>query len=119
MLRRRLCSDGSNVGGEAERRNIDVVREICQILDQAIPRSDGSCLETLITYVDDRPGHDHRYAIDNSKIRTEIGWKPSVTFEEGLSRTVEWYLSCRDWWEPLMAERYDGRRLGTQRRDSK
>jgi dTDP-glucose 4,6-dehydratase len=97
------------VGGDAERSNIDVVRSICALLDET--QGDGPH-EDLITYVTDRPGHDHRYAIDASKIRNELGWRPSVGFEEGLKQTVDWYLSNKDWWMPLMEDRYDGARLG-------
>lgn len=97
------------VGGDAERSNIEVVRTICALLDELI--GDGPHDE-LITYVADRPGHDHRYAIDSSKICNELGWAPSVGFEDGLRQTVEWYLANQDWWMPLMKERYDGGRLG-------
>jgi dTDP-glucose 4,6-dehydratase len=97
------------VGGDAERSNIDVVKTICALLDDSIG---GGPHEDLITFVADRPGHDHRYAIDASKIRDELGWRPSVGFEDGLSQTVGWYLSNKDWWMPLMKERYDGARLG-------
>jgi len=101
-----------NIGGENERRNIDLVRTICAILDRkrpkAIPYAD------QITFVDDRPGHDARYAIDPARIRAELGWRPSVTVEEGLERTVEWYLANEDWWRPLMARQGVGQRLGTK-----
>ncbi|MCX8499672.1 MAG: dTDP-glucose 4,6-dehydratase [Caulobacteraceae bacterium] len=101
-----------NVGGNAERQNIDVVLAICRELDQCAPRTDGKSYEEQIIYVTDRPGHDHRYAIDASKIRTDLGWQPTVTFEEGIAKTVNWYLSRRDWWEPILARNYDTTRLG-------
>lgn len=101
-----------NVGGNAEKQNIDVVRAICRELDQCSPRTDGKSYEEQIVYVADRPGHDHRYAIDASKIRTDLGWQPTVTFEEGIAKTVNWYLSRRDWWEPILARNYDTTRLG-------
>ncbi|WP_031550125.1 dTDP-glucose 4,6-dehydratase [Parvularcula oceani] len=101
-----------NVGGRAERRNIDVVRAICEAVDAsgagAAKRS-----EDLITYVTDRPGHDARYAVDCSKIERELGWTPSVAFEEGLEKTVRWYLDNRDWWEAIRSGAYRGERLGT------
>lgn len=101
-----------NIGGDSERRNIDVVRAICAALDTRSPRNDGKSYAEQITFVADRPGHDQRYAIDASKIKRELGWQPEVGFEEGVARTVEWYLSRRDWWEPIIEERYSSRRLG-------
>lgn len=99
-----------NIGGENEARNIDLVRTICAHMDdlrpEAAPHAD------LITFVPDRPGHDRRYAIDPSRIRTELGWRPSVTVEEGLRRTVEWYLQNRAWWQPLLSRDGVGQRLG-------
>jgi dTDP-glucose 4,6-dehydratase len=97
------------VGGEAEHRNIDVVRAICGLLDEL---AGGDVHADLITMVDDRPGHDWRYAINPSGIRDALGWQPSISFEEGLRNTVEWYLANPEWWEPLMRDRYDGGRLG-------
>lgn len=82
-----------NIGGESERKNIEVVRTICKILDQLVPTSTFAPHENLITFVTDRAGHDFRYAIDCSKIKTELGWKPSVSFEEGLKSTVQWFLN--------------------------
>jgi dTDP-glucose 4,6-dehydratase len=101
-----------NVGGNAERKNIEVVQAICAILDEVQPRSDGRAYAEQITYVTDRPGHDHRYAIDASRIRDELGWTPSVTFEEGIGRTVRWYLENRDWWGDILKARYATERLG-------
>jgi dTDP-glucose 4,6-dehydratase len=103
-----------NVGGNSERTNIEVVRAICAALDARQPRSDGRSYADQIRFVSDRPGHDKRYAIDASKIRQELGWEPKVTFEEGIDRTVDWYLERRDWWEPILARRYDTGRLGLQ-----
>ena len=99
-----------NVGGRAERRNIDVVRLICDLLDEFVP-GDRSRRE-LITFVADRPGHDARYAIDISKITSELGWRPRETFESGLRKTVAWYLENRSWWEDIRSGRYSGERLG-------
>lgn len=100
-----------NIGGENEATNIDLVRTICAHLDELRP--DGAPHDRLITFVTDRPGHDRRYAIDPSRIRAELGWRPSVTVEEGLRRTVEWYLANEDWWRPLLDREGVGRRLGT------
>ena len=102
-----------NVGGHNERTNLEVVKTICAIMDELAPRADGSKYESLITYVADRPGHDLRYAIDPSKLMTELGWKPRENFESGIRRTVQWYLDNRWWWEPIHANRYAGERLGT------
>ncbi len=100
-----------NIGGENEARNIDLVTKICTLLDkhrpEAAPHAD------LITYVTDRPGHDLRYAIDPSRIRDELGWRPSVTVDEGLEKTVDWYLANEDWWRPLLDRDGVGARLGT------
>jgi dTDP-glucose 4,6-dehydratase len=94
-----------NVGGDNEWKNIDLVRLMCHIMDEKLGRSPGSS-ETLITYVTDRAGHDLRYAIDSSKLQRELGWKPSVTFEEGLRRTVEWYLENEEWLEKIISGAY-------------
>ncbi|PAU98601.1 dTDP-glucose 4,6-dehydratase [Paracoccus salipaludis] len=99
-----------NIGGENEARNIDLVRTICAHLDEMRPV--GAPHDRLITFVTDRPGHDRRYAIDPTRIRTELGWRPSVTVEEGLRRTVAWYLDNESWWRPLLDREGVGRRLG-------
>lgn len=101
-----------NIGGENERTNLELVQTICAILDRLRPRDSGSYAD-LITFVTDRPGHDARYAIDPSRIRDELGWRPSVTVEEGLERTVQWYLDNPDWWQPLLSRQGVGQRLGT------
>ncbi|WP_070155876.1 dTDP-glucose 4,6-dehydratase [Sphingobium phenoxybenzoativorans] len=101
-----------NVGGNSERRNIDVVNAICAALDEQLPRKDGISYATQISFVADRPGHDHRYAIDATKIATELGWKPEETFEHGIAKTVAWYLENRDWWGAILAGRYNTGRLG-------
>ena len=99
-----------NVGGAGERRNIDVVLAICALLDELSPRRSGEHRD-LIEFVADRPGHDHRYAIDATKLQTELGWSPRETFETGLRKTVQWYLANEAWWRPLR-DRYRGERLG-------
>jgi len=86
-----------NVGGWNEKTNIDIVRTLCRMLDAKQPRADGQSYADLITYVTDRPGHDLRYAIDATKIATELGWKPAETFETGIEKTVNWYLAHQDW----------------------
>lgn len=91
-----------NIGGHNEKQNIELVRDICRILDNLIPDSAHVPHEKLITFVKDRPGHDQRYAIDASKIARELGWSPSVTVEEGLKLTVQWYLENREWWQALL-----------------
>jgi dTDP-glucose 4,6-dehydratase len=101
-----------NIGGENERRNIDLVRTICTILDQKRPKP--KPYADQIRFVTDRPGHDLRYAIDPTRIRTELGWRPSVTVEEGLARTVQWYLDNEDWWRPLQDRQGVGTRLGVK-----
>jgi len=101
-----------NVGGNAEARNIDLVRKLCAILDRHHPQ--GAPHDRLISFVADRPGHDLRYAIDASRIRDELGWRPSVTLDEGLERTVAWYLANEDWWRPLLSRQGVGERLGTK-----
>ncbi|MDQ7775131.1 MAG: dTDP-glucose 4,6-dehydratase [Paracoccus aminovorans] len=99
-----------NIGGENEAKNIDLVRTICAHMDRLRP--EGAPHDRLISFVTDRPGHDRRYAIDPTRIRTELGWRPSVTVEEGLARTVEWYLANEDWWRPLLTRQGVGQRLG-------
>ncbi len=110
VLTRGTVGRSYNIGGENEARNIDLVHKICALLDEmrptAIPHAD------LITFVTDRPGHDARYAIDPARIRTELGWRPSVTLDEGLRRTVRWYLDNETWWRPLQARHGVGHRLG-------
>ena len=103
-----------NIGGENERTNLEIVQTICGILDRLKPRAAGTYAE-LITFVQDRPGHDARYAIDPSRIRNELGWRPSITVEEGLEKTVQWYLDNEDWWRPLQNRTGVGARLGTTR----
>jgi len=92
------------IGGRAERKNIDVVNRICKTLDQLRPRADGQSYRSQITYVTDRPGHDHRYAIDPSKLERDLGWKAQESFESGIERTVAWYLDNEAWWRPLVEQ---------------
>ncbi|WP_170761191.1 dTDP-glucose 4,6-dehydratase [Ruegeria lacuscaerulensis] len=102
-----------NIGGENERSNLELVHTLCEILDDKRPRADGRSYKDQITFVTDRPGHDARYAIDPTRIRKELGWRPSVTVEEGLERTVQWYLDNEGWWRALQGRDGVGKRLGT------
>jgi dTDP-glucose 4,6-dehydratase len=108
---RGVVGESYNIGGRAERRNIDVVRTICTILDEKRPRANGRHYADLITMVSDRPGHDRRYAIDASKIERDLGWKPTQTFETGLAATIDWYLANEWWWGPIR-ENDAGKRIG-------
>ena len=99
-----------NIGGGNEKTNLDVVRQLCEIMDRRRP--EGAPHDRLIEFVTDRPGHDHRYAIDAGKIRTELGWRPQETFEMGFEKTVNWYLANQAWWDPLRQSTYKGERLG-------
>jgi dTDP-glucose 4,6-dehydratase len=99
-----------NIGGEAELRNIDVVRQICNLLDEMVPEANSR--HELVTFVADRPGHDARYAMDIKKIKDKLGWTPQATFTEGLRRTVAWYLDNSKWWQDVRSGRYAGERLG-------
>ena len=100
-----------NIGGENELSNLELVNKICEILDRMRPRSGGRYAD-LITFVTDRPGHDERYAIDPSRMQRELGWRPSVTIDEGLEFTVRWYLDNETWWRPLLNRKGVGERLG-------
>ncbi|UXU75117.1 MULTISPECIES: dTDP-glucose 4,6-dehydratase [unclassified Paracoccus (in: a-proteobacteria)] len=110
VLERGQIGRSYNIGGENEARNIDLVRTICAEMDRLRPQ--GAPHDRLITFVADRPGHDRRYAIDPGRIRDELGWRPSVTVEEGLRRTVAWYLDNESWWRPLLSRQGVGERLG-------
>lgn len=108
-----------NIGGKCERRNIDLILEICQLVDEELPNVAGlerdgnvDCSADLVTYVSDRPGHDFRYAIDSRKIEQELGWQPEETIDSGLRQTVRWYLENRSWWERILSGDYKMERLG-------
>jgi dTDP-glucose 4,6-dehydratase len=110
ILEKGLPGETYNVGGRNERRNIEVVKQICACLNEL--RASELRHERFITYVTDRPGHDQRYAIDASKLETDLGWRAQETFETGIKKTVRWYLEHTDWWEPLRNNVYRGERLG-------
>jgi dTDP-glucose 4,6-dehydratase len=112
VAERGRAGENYNIGGWNERRNIDVVSEICTLLDELVPSSSIGSRHQLIEYVTDRPGHDLRYAIDASKIERELGWRPAETFQSGLRKTVEWYLENRGWWQRVRSGVYRGERLG-------
>lgn len=101
-----------NIGGHNEKQNIEVVKTICKILDELKPQSSGQSYESLITFVKDRPGHDLRYAIDAAKIKNELGWSPTETFETGIRKTVEWYLNNLEWCRRVQDGSYQRERLG-------
>jgi len=106
-----------NIGGHNEKKNIDVVKAICAILEELAPQYKKvsiSKYEDLITYVADRPGHDKRYAIDSSKIERDLGWSPIESFETGLRKTVAWYLTNKDWWESVLSGDYQLTRIGIE-----
>ena len=113
VLERGTLGRSYNIGGENEARNIDLVHKICTLLDEMHPT--GAPHARLISHVTDRPGHDARYAIDPSRIRDELGWRPSVTLDEGLRKTVRWYLDNAAWWQPLQARHGVGQRLGVSK----
>ena len=112
IARHGLPGESYNVGGDAEVSNIEVVQTICDKLDKRLePLGEGGRRQ-LIRFVQDRPGHDRRYAIDATKIRRELGWRPRRGFEEGIAQTIDWYLDNRAWWEPIRSGTYRGERLG-------
>lgn len=118
VVSRGVVGETYNIGGHNEKRNLQVVETICDLLDELVPGADdrgqGRSYRELITFVKDRPGHDRRYAIDASKIERELGWKPEETFETGLRKTVQWYLDNRDWWQRVLSGHYRLRSLGAQ-----
>lgn len=113
VLQKGVIGKSYNIGGENERSNLELVQTLCEILDRIHPRSAGSYAD-LISFVEDRPGHDERYAIDPSLIRDELGWQPSRTVEKGLEETVRWYIDNKQWWEPLLLRDGVGKRLGVK-----
>ena len=112
-----IVGETYNIGGHNEKRNLEVVEAICELLDELVPleadREQARSYKELITFVKDRPGHDRRYAIDASKIERELGWVPQETFETGLRKTVQWYLDNRQWWQRVLSGDYQLGRLGS------
>jgi dTDP-glucose 4,6-dehydratase len=113
VLRKGIPGETYNVGGINEKANLDLVRTLCGILDRRSPRADGRSYTEQITFVADRPGHDRRYAIDCSKISRELGWAPKETFETGMDKTMDWYLSHKSWAADITSKKYARERLGT------
>lgn len=109
-----VAGETYNIGGHNEKRNIDVVNVICDLLEELAPNkpSDVNRYSDLVTYVKDRPGHDTRYAIDAKKIKNELGWVPKETFESGMRKTVQWYLSNENWWQRVLSGDYQLNRIG-------
>ena len=104
-----------NIGGNCELQNIDIVNKICSILDKSKPRQDGIPYSKLIEFVEDRPGHDYRYAVNIEKISTLLGWEPKVEFEVGIRETINWYIENYDWWEKIINKKYKLERLGKKK----
>lgn len=113
VLEKGRVGETYNVGGNAEKQNIEVVQMICELLDARVPRGDGKPRSSQIAFVADRPGHDRRYAIDASKLRDELGWEPAYTFEQGIAETVDWYLANQSWVERVLDGSYRLERIGT------
>jgi len=113
VLTRGTPGESYNVGGRAERSNLQVVETICDLLDRRLPLPDGRSRRSLIEFVTDRPGHDLRYAIDPAKIERELGWRAAHDFETGLAETVDWFLANEWWWRPIREGKYQGERLGS------
>ena len=101
-----------NIGGNNEIKNIDIVKTICEKMNELAPRAENGKYEDLITYVTDRPGHDFRYAIDASKIRDDLDWKPKESFTTGINKTIQWYLDNEAWWKAIQDNTYQQERLG-------
>jgi len=112
VLERGRVGETYNVGGDSERRNLEVVETICRLLDERRPREDGKPRSSQITFVADRPGHDRRYAIDASKLQNELGWRPRHTFEQGIAETVDWYLANQEWVQHILDGSYRLERIG-------
>ena len=112
ILNKAEVGDKFNIGGNNEVENIEIVKTICNILDKLRPRKNNLSYSDLITFVKDRPGHDYRYAIDNSKIKSLLKWEPKETFDSGIQKTIEWYLKNENWWRKIQQKTYNQKRLG-------
>ncbi len=115
VLQKGRVGETYNVGGDSERQNIDVVKTICAHLDEFVPESRYKPHSQLITFVTDRPGHDRRYAIDCTKLKTELGWKQEESFETGIKKTLKWFLENQTWVKQVLANKYSGERLGLKK----
>jgi dTDP-glucose 4,6-dehydratase len=118
VLERGRIGETYNIGGDAERRNIDVVGAICEAMDRLTHCPKGGSHRDLITFVPDRPGHDFRYGINFAKLNAELGWSPEHSFESGLLVTVKWYIENRPWWEPLLSAHNAGVRRGLSKKSA-
>ena len=107
--------DTYNIGGNNEIENIQIVKTICEILDDKIPRENKETYKMLIQYVEDRPGHDFRYAINSDKIKKDLGWVPEESFKSGIEKTINWYLENSKWWEKIQKKTYNQNRLGLKK----
>ena len=112
VLKNGICGETYNIGGNNEIKNIDIVNKVCTTLDKLRPRKNSLTYSELITFVEDRPGHDFRYAIDSSKIQSELDWKPFESFESGIYKTIKWYLDNETWWRDIQKKHYQQERLG-------
>ena len=112
IIRKGKIGETYNIGGNNEMKNIDIVTTICEILDEMEPSKKLKSYTDLITFVQDRPGHDLRYAIDATKIEKELGWNPAETFATGIRKTVAWYLENKQWWQNIQNNKYRQERLG-------
>ena len=112
VLERGEIGQTYNVGGNNEIKNIDVIEAICDILDHLIPKGNSESYKKLIHFVQDRPGHDFRYAIDASKLNSKLGWSPKESFESGLEKTIQWYINNKGWWTAILDNTYRQERLG-------
>ena len=112
VLQKGTIGETYNVGGNNEIQNIQIIKDICTILDEVKPKESGKSYHQLITFVKDRPGHDFRYAIDSTKLQSELNWSPKETFETGLRKTIEWFLENQNWWRDIQKNTYQQARLG-------
>lgn len=115
VLHNGKIGESYNIGGGNEIKNIDIVKDICAIMDGVRPRANGKSYQDLITFVSDRPGHDYRYAIDFAKIKNELGWKPSHSYHSGLEKTIKWYIDNTTWWQAIQEKKYNLERLGVRK----
>lgn len=113
VLAKGVPGETYNIGGNSEAKNIDLVHAVCEIMDEVRPRANGESHQELIAFVKDRPGHDFRYAIDSTKIQNELGWKPQHSLKVSLRKTIDWYLSNREWWQAILDGSYRLERLGS------
>ena len=114
IMKKGKIGETYNIGSNEEKNNLEVVESICMILDKKLPASNNKNYKDLIHFVKDRPGHDFRYAIDNTKIKNELNWEPKITFDEALELTVDWYIKNQNWWEKILSNDYQLDRIGVQ-----